>query len=246
MRETGGALSVSVKEIDLDPDTFNGGEPAAGRYLQLSVGDSGHGMKPGVIERIFEPYFTTKKTGEGTGMGLSVAHGIVKSHGGDITVRSEVGKGTTFDVYLPLSENSMAPRVSRAETVHGGTEHILFVDDEKDLVDMGKQMLEKMGYKVTVRTSSVEVLEAFRRNPRKYDLVITDQTMPNMTGTQLTRELLTIRPDIPVILCTGFSESVNKENFRAMGIRSFVMKPIVKNEIAKIIREVLSNNPTQM
>lgn len=196
-------------------------------------------MTSTVMERIFEPYFTTKKQGEGTGMGLSVAHGIIKSLGGDITVSSEVSKGTIFEIFLPLLENAPIQGSIPQENIHGGTEHILYVDDEKDLAEMGKQMLEKMGYIVTVRTSSVEVLEAFRQDPHKYDLVITDQTMPNMTGTQLTRELLQIRPDIPVILCTGFSESVNKENFKALGIKSFVMKPIIKKEMARIIREVL-------
>jgi CheY-like chemotaxis protein len=127
------------------------------------------------------------------------------------------------------------------EPVPGGTEHILFVDDEKELAKMGKQMLEKMGYTVTVKVRSADVLETFRKNPYKYDLVITDQTMPHMTGAQLTRELIAIRPDIPVILCTGFSEKVNKKNFKARGVRAFVMKPIIKKDIARIIRGVLDN-----
>lgn len=240
MRDTGGILEVSLSETDVNSDSINDSELNSGRYLLLTVKDTGHGMKPEVLERIYEPYFTTKKIGEGTGMGLSVVHGIIKSHGGTIRVTSEEGKGTAFDVLLPLSKQTTIQENTVVETTNGGNEHILFVDDEKDLVDMGKQMLEKMGYKVTIRTSSIEVLEAFRQNPDKYDLVITDQTMPNMTGIQLTRELLSIRPNIPVILCTGFSEAVNKENFKTMGIRSFVMKPIIKKEIARIIREVLA------
>jgi PAS domain S-box-containing protein len=241
MRENGGLLELILDEMELNQDLYNQRGLTAGKYMHLTVTDSGHGMKPGVMERIFEPYFTTKKTGEGTGMGLSVVHGIIKSHNGDISVASQEGRGTTFDVFLPLSETRDLPKVKAVESVNGGSEHILFVDDEKDLVDMGKQMLEKMGYKVTVRTSSIEVLEAFRQDPAKFDLVITDQTMPNMTGTQLTRELLKIRPNLPVILCTGFSETVSKENYKTLGIRSFVMKPIIKNEISKIIREVLES-----
>jgi PAS domain S-box-containing protein len=240
MRDTGGILEVSLRETDVNSDSINDSELNSGRHLLLTVKDTGHGMKPEILERIYEPYFTTKKIGEGTGMGLSVVHGIIKSHGGTIRVTSEEGKGTAFDVLLPLSKQTTIQENTVVETTDGGNEHILFVDDEKDLVDMGKQMLEKMGYKVTIRTSSIEVLEAFRQNPDKYDLVITDQTMPNMTGIQLTRELLSIRPNIPVILCTGFSEAVNKENFKTMGIRSFVMKPIIKKEIARIIREVLA------
>ncbi len=242
MKEGGGTLDIRLDEIELHPNRLEQRELALGKYLQLTVKDSGHGMKPSIMERIFEPYFTTKKHGEGTGMGLSVAHGIIKSLAGDIVVQSEVSKGTTFDIFIPLLENATFPAAIPQENTQGGTEHILYVDDEKDLAEMGKQMLEKMGYSVTVRTSSVEVLEAFRQDPFKYNLVITDQTMPNMTGTQLTRELLQIRPDIPVILCTGFSESVNKENFKALGIRSFVMKPIIKKDLAKIIREVLEKS----
>lgn len=242
MREKGGVLEVTLKHVNLDDNTRLH-ELESGKYLEITVKDSGHGMKPAVIERIFEPYFTTKKTGEGTGMGLSVVHGIIKSHGGDIDVQSEPDKGTTFTIYLPLSKKEAAPAAETTiQDSSGGGEHILFVDDEKDLVEMGKQMLERIGYKVTVRTSSIEVLEAFKQNPRKYDLVITDQTMPNMTGIQLTRELINIRPDIPVILCTGFSESVSKENYRTLGIRSFLMKPIVKKEMARIIRQVLNES----
>ena len=172
-------------------------------------------------------------------MGLSVVHGIIKSHEGEIRVFSEPLRGTTFQVYFPVAEDVKEPTLKKGKPVPGGSERILFVDDDNSLAEMGKLMLEKLGYKVTVRTSSIEALEVFRKTPNKFDLVITDQTMPNKTGTQLTRELLRLRPDIPVILCTGFSETVNKENFKALGIRGFVMKPIVKNDIAKIIRKVL-------
>jgi CheY-like chemotaxis protein len=241
MRENGGVLEITLKEMIIKD---NEDEPmelnlASGRYQLMTVKDTGHGMTPGIMERIFEPYFTTKRPGEGTGMGLSVAHGIVKSHGGEIKVFSEPFKGTTFHVYLPVTEDVKEPPIEKGKPVTGGSERILFVDDDNSLAEMGKLMLEKLGYKVTVRTSSIEALEVFRKGPNKFDLVITDQTMPNKTGTQLTRELLRIRPDIPVILSTGFSETVNKENFKSLGIRAFVMKPIVKNDIAKTIRKVL-------
>lgn len=239
MRGSGGELEVALKELNINSSNYKG-DLAPGKYLRLTVKDSGQGMEPQVMERIFEPYFTTKKTGEGTGLGLSVVHGIVKSHGGDITLSSTPGKGTTFNVFFPVTEGVVAPGQDQpVEPIQGGTEHILFVDDEQSLAEMGKNLLERMGYKVTVRTSSIEALEAFRKTPDRFDLVISDQTMPNLTGTQLTGELHRIRPGFPVILCTGFSETVNTENFRAMGIRAFVMKPIVKKELARIIRETL-------
>lgn len=242
MRSKGGELEVALKEVVIDSWNLES-ELSPGRYLELTVKDSGQGMEPYVMERIFEPYFTTKKTGEGTGLGLSVVHGIVKSHGGDIAVTSVPGKGTTFCVYFPVTEGAAVPGIEQAEPIIGGTEHILFVDDEQSLAEMGKHLLERLGYKVTVRTSSIEALEVFRKTPDRFDLVISDQTMPNLTGTQLIGELFRIRRDIPVILCTGFSETVNTENFLALGIRAFVMKPIIKREIAKIIRETLDTAP---
>jgi len=241
MREDGGGLEITLKEMIIEDNEDNLMELnlAPGRYQLMTVKDTGHGMTPGIMERIFEPYFTTKRPGEGTGMGLSVVHGIIKSHGGEIRVSSEPFKGTTFHVYFPAAEDVKEPIIKKDQPVTGGSERILFVDDDNNLAEMGKLMLEKLGYNVTVRTSSIEALEVFRKTPNKFDLVITDQTMPNKTGTQLTRELLRLRPDIPVILSTGFSETVNKENFKTLGIRAFVMKPIVKNDIAKIIRKVL-------
>jgi CheY-like chemotaxis protein len=241
MREDGGGLEITLKEMIIENNEDNplGLNLAPGRYQLMTVKDTGHGMTPRIMERIFEPYFTTKRPGEGTGMGLSVVHGIIKSHGGEIGVFSEPFKGTTFHVYFPTADDVKEPIIKKTPPIIGGSERILFVDDDNSLAEMGKLMLEKLGYNVTVRTSSIEALEVFRKTPNKFDLVITDQTMPNKTGTQLSRELLRIRPDIPVILSTGFSETVNKENFKALGIRAFVMKPIVKNDIAKIIRKVL-------
>lgn len=241
MREDGGVLEITLKEMIVkeNEDDPMGLNLPPGRYQLMTVKDTGSGMTPTVMERIFEPYFTTKSPGEGTGMGLSVVHGIIKSHGGEIRVFSKPAEGTTFHVYFPAAEDVKEPIIKKDRPVLGGSERILFVDDDNNLAEMGKLILEKLGYNVTVRTSSIEALEVFRKTPNKFDLVITDQTMPNKTGTQLTRELLRIRPDIPVILSTGFSETVNKENFKALGIRAFVMKPIAKNDIAKIIRKVL-------
>jgi PAS domain S-box-containing protein len=244
MRDDGGVLEVSLNETVSDPKKIKTGGLQPGKYMKLTVSDTGNGMEPMVLERIFEPYFTTKKPGEGTGLGLSVVHGIVKTHRGEITVASTPGKGTTFNVYFPVTDAVTEPPSKSLEVVPGGSEHVLFVDDEKSLAEMGKHMLERLGYNVTVRTSSVEALEAFRKAAGRFQLVITDQTMPNMTGIQLTQQLIDIRKDIPVILCTGFSEAVNTGNFKALGIRAFVMKPIIKKDIAKIIRQVLDNPST--
>jgi len=192
-------------------------------------------------KRVFEPYFTTKKVGEGTGMGLAVVHGIVHDHGGFITVRSEPGYGTSFDIFLPAVPVEMMRQPEKLVSVLpvGGRERILLVDDEPALAEMGKMLLEKLGYHVDSRTGSIDALSAFRAAKKSFDLVITDQTMPNMTGVQLAKEIKKTHPGIPVILCTGFSESVNEENFKTMGIDGFVMKPIIKKRIAPIIRTLL-------
>jgi signal transduction histidine kinase len=241
MRDEGGVLEVSLSEVDLDSDALSQYPDASpGTYVRLTVSDTGRGMDTEVMERIFDPFFTTKAVGEGTGMGLAVIHGIVKSHGGMISVQSEEGKGSTFHVYLPRLESPVVPEVETTEPIPtGGKERILFVDDEEPLVRMVQQMLERLGYDVTVRTSSVEALEAFRAQPDKFDLIITDQTMPNKTGVQLARDLMRIRPDIPIILCTGFSEVISEKEAKDRGLRGYIMKPVVKSEIAKAIRMVL-------
>lgn len=244
MRETGGILQIELKEVDLGIDSIDNRELDPGHYQQLIFSDNGCGMNPEVKARIFEPYFTTKPQGEGTGMGLAVVHGIVKNHGGTITVQSEPGKGAIFEVFFPITRVQDIPHIERVEDVPGGNERILYVEDELNLAEMGKQTLAMMGYWVDFRTSSIEALEAFKADPNRFSLVITDQTMPNMTGLQLARELRRIRRDIPVILCTGFSESVNEENFRAHGVDAFVMKPIIRKEIARIIRHVLDKPAT--
>jgi len=240
MQEKGGKLGVNIIDVNLDSEFINRHHDMnPGPYIKLTVSDTGCGMPPEVVDRIFDPFFTTKEKGEGTGMGLSVVHGIIKSFGGTITVDSEVDKGSTFNVYIPVIEAEAVPEVESVETLLVGNESILFVDDEDLQVDLGKQMLERLGYKVVARTSSIEALELFRIKPNDFDLVITDMTMPSMTGDALAQQLMLIRPDIPIILCTGYSELISEEKASKIGIRAFVMKPIVMKDIAETIRKVL-------
>jgi len=241
MAEKGGTLEVRLERVELDED-------AAGRFVdlspgphqRLSVSDTGTGMDQKTMARIFEPFFTTKEPGMGTGMGLAVAHGIVKGHGGAIKVTSQPGLGSYFEIYLPLREKQVTVvEVKSDDPLPMGRERVLFVDDESALADIGRQVLERLGYLVTSRTSSLEALNLFKARPDSFDLVITDQTMPQMTGAEMAREMLEIRPDLPIILCTGFSEKISAEKARAIGIRRFVMKPIVARQVAAVIREVL-------
>lgn len=238
MREKGGLLELTLMEEKIGSDDSNP-DLYPGTYLKLTVSDTGHGMNSVVMKKIFDPYFSTKGPGEGTGMGLAVVHGIVKSHGGDITIYSKPGEGTTFHVYLPLIKTRpVEPKTVPAEPTPTGTEHILFVDDEEAIVRMTQQILERLGYQVTSRTSSVEALEAFKAKPDKYDLVITDMTMPNMTGVELAPRLREIRSEIPIIMCTGFSETIDEDRAKNMGILAYIMKPFLTDEIAKTIRKV--------
>ncbi len=240
MREKGGVLEISLAPVELD-STEVGDYPdlKPGSYLKLSISDTGDGMDTRTMQRIFDPYFTTKEKGVGIGMGLSVVHGIVKRHNGAIKVFSKPGEGSSFQVLLPRIEREIEYKAEALEPLPLGKERILFVDDEKALIDLGKQMLERLGYKVVSRTSSVEALEAFRADPHKFDLVITDMTMPNMTGDELAEEIMALRPDIPIVLCTGFSLRITEEQAKKMGIREFVMKPLVMSDLAKTIRKVL-------
>jgi len=240
MEETGGILSVNLKEMELMPEDLIGLAMEPGPYLCLTVNDTGKGMDSSTLERIYDPYFTTKEKGKGTGLGLAVVHGIVKGYSGDIRVYSEPGKGTSFYVYLPvIKTNNLASEIVSDEPLQTGREHILLVDDETQIIDMEKQILERLGYKVTARTSSIDALEAFKEAPDKFDLVITDMTMPNMTGDKLTGELKNIRSDIPVILCTGFSEKISRESAYALGFAGFLMKPLLMKDLGRTVREVL-------
>ena len=242
MRQQGGILEVHLKQVHVGPD-FSQRELhlSPGTFLQLSVSDTGHGFADNIMERIFDPYFTTKDQGEGTGLGLAVVHGIVKSHGGEITAKSEVGKGTTFRVYLPVIENGAEPVQDNQNPIPGGTERILFIDDEDVLVKIGNLVLMRLGYTVTTASSPAEALKLFQATPEKFDLVITDMTMPDMTGDKLAQKLIEIRSDIPIILCTGFSELITKEMAVKIGIRDFLMKPLTARTLAQTIRNVLDS-----
>ncbi len=240
MDKTGGVMEVRLGRVDLDEGTYPNLNVPRGTYLWLSVSDTGQGMSPEVMERIFDPYFTTKEIGRGTGLGLAVVHGIVQSHGGIITCTSSPGKGTTFDIYLPeiLSEEAVASHHEESP-LPIGTEHILFVDDEPMLVKLAESMLSKLGYSVVTRSSSSEALEIFQKDPDKFDLIITDMTMPGMTGDRLAQKLIAIRNDIQIILCSGYSEHISEEKVKNIGIKEFVMKPLEIKDLAKIIRKVL-------
>ncbi|HUT69379.1 MAG TPA: ATP-binding protein [Desulfatiglandales bacterium] len=248
MREKGGVLEVSLEHADLDSEAAAsnpGLKPGA--HVRLTVRDTGSGIAPEIIERIFDPYFSTSEPDQGTGMGLAVVHGIVESTGGSITVDSKLGEGTAIHVFFPRITSEVTPEARALSPFPSGNERILFVDDEKALVDIGVQLLEHLGYRVVARTSSIEALEAFRNQPEKFDLVVSDQTMPNMTGEMLARELIRIRPDIPIVLCTGYSEMISDEKATALGIKKLIMKPILMREISQTIRQILDqrdNNET--
>ena len=240
MENSNGVLEISLKSITvgvrIDNTKLN---LKHGDYIELKVSDSGAGIPREIINSIFEPYFTTKAPGEGTGMGLAMVHGIVESYNGKITVDSILGKGTTFTIYLPVVRQRKSLDRFETEKLPSGWESILFVDDEASIAKMGSRSLESLGYSVTVRTSSVDALELFRSKPNAFDLVMTDMTMPNMTGDVLASELMSIRPDIPVILCTGYSKKITEGMASQIGIKAFAYKPIVKADLAKIVRKVL-------
>ena len=241
MREKGGILDVSMSNVHFGPrDSARPPELPPGSYVRICVSDTGCGMDDKVMERIFEPYLTTKGVGEGTGMGLSLVHGIVQSHGGAITVVSEPGAGSTFCVFFPAGAKEVEIKPDAVpEGIPMGRECILLVDDEPELALLGKEALERFGYTVFSTVDPVEAFEAFRAAPDKFDLVVTDQTMPNMTGMELAAELRQIRPNIPVILCTGYSELVTEQNMRAADIQDVMMKPLIMHEAGRIIRRVL-------
>lgn len=242
MEEEEGILDVELISVQLDADDLlNEPNLEPGLYVQLKVKDSGTGIEQEYLDRIFDPYFTTKEVGKGSGMGLSVVIGIVKSHDGIISVDTEPGKGTTFNVYFPKIEEQIQKKNDVPIPLPTGKEKILVVDDEESIVDMTKQMLERLGYHVTVKTSSMEALELFRSQPDGFDLVITDQTMPELTGEKLAKKLMGIRTDLPIIICTGYSSKIDAEKADFAGISAFIMKPVDRRELADTIRQVLDN-----
>lgn len=242
MEKDGGQLDISLIPVNVGIDEASGWQDIKpGPYLKFMVADTGHGMSSNIESRIFEPYFTTKDVGEGSGMGLATVHGIVKNHGGDIKVFSEQDAGTSFHILLPLIEHKIEAKVEESLEIPGGTERILFVDDEQFLIDIGKEFLEKLGYTVDVWPNPNEALDSFRKNPDKYDMVITDMTMPTMTGLKLASEVKKVSPLIPIILCTGYSKNITPESAIDMGINSILMKPLTLQKMAKTIRRVFEN-----
>jgi CheY-like chemotaxis protein len=243
MHEKDGVLEISLSNIDWDQNAADRPpDLQPGPYLKLSVSDTGDGINPEAQDQIFEPYFTTKQKGEGTGLGLAVVQGIIKSHNGAVTVESKVGQGSTFHLYLPIIQRDVTTDEVVSAPLPMGQERILLVDDEQPLVEIGKQMLERLGYTVAARTSSVEALALFKAQPHRFDLVITDIVMPNMTGETLAENLMDIRADIPVIFCTGYSEKFTRQQASEMGVRSFLMKPLLMQDLANTVRQALAAN----
>ncbi|MGW8193591.1 MAG: ATP-binding protein [Desulforhopalus sp.] len=239
MEAKGGILEVSMDKVILDDQ-----DPGAaqGPYIKISVVDSGSGIPPEIKNRIFDPYFTTKEVGKGTGMGLAIAHGIVKSYGGFITCSSTPGKGTVFEVFLPVLDRSETPGNEEKTVKLHGSERLIFVDDEQIIVDVTREVLENLGYTVFPFTDSGQALAVFQETPDVFDLVVTDQTMPGMTGEELAGQMLKIRPELPIILCTGYSTLITEEKALKMGIRKFLLKPVTPKEMARLIRNIFDDS----
>jgi CheY-like chemotaxis protein len=243
MEETGGILEINVETQYLTKDTV-GSYPdlTPGNYIKITVSDTGRGIDSEIIDRVFDPYFTTKETGKGSsGMGLAVVHGIVKNHDGTITVDSQPGEGTVFTILFPVVKEKPVMEAGTPDEIPHGNETILFIDDEELIVNMTKKMLEHLGYTVETKISPVGALALFQSNPDHFDLVITDMTMPEMTGAKLSVKLKDIRPDIPIIICTGHSSLIDEKRAKAMGIAEYIIKPIANKDIAKTIRKLLDN-----
>ncbi|MCP4713561.1 MAG: PAS domain S-box protein [Deltaproteobacteria bacterium] len=241
MQETGGVLDIILSPVVITPESIKKyRDISPGPFVELKISDTGTGIDSETMHRIFEPFFTTKEKGKGTGMGLAVVHGIVNDHGGDISVNSQLGKGTTFTIILPQIIAEPEKEEDEPSEIQTGNEHILFVDDEIMLMDLGKKILESLGYTVTAKNSSIEALETFQLSPDIFDMVITDQSMPHMTGYNLAKRVLEIKPALPVIVCTGYSNSITPEKAKASGIEALIYKPLSKKEIAGKIREVFN------
>lgn len=245
MKDKGGKLIVSLENVHFDTpcsDILQGTSVGPGKFVRLTVQDSGKGIAPEIRDRIFDPFFTTKEQGEGTGLGLSVVHGIVASHEGGVALDSKSGKGTSFMIYFPTVENDVVKALGKNGPMPTGKETILFVDDEPDFIDISKRMLSRLGYQVQGVTSALEALDIFKSRHREFDLVITDLTMPNMTGIELSKELMRVRPDIPVIVCTGLTSSIDPQVIKKNGVRDYIVKPFVVREMAETVRRVLDES----
>lgn len=242
MGNEGGSIHVDLITTTITAkDGLNYPDLDPGEYLKLIITDTGSGIPADILSKIFDPYFTTKNPSEGTGLGLSTVHGIIKDHGGSIKVYSEPGNGTSFQIFLPVIETEPEERDNSVEQLPHGIKTILFVDDEKLLLEIGKELLESLGYRVETRASSIDALEAFRVQPAKYDLIVSDITMPKMTGEYLAVEIKKIAPDIPIILCTGFSTRLNSEKLIKVGVTKVLMKPLTMNELAVNVRLALDH-----
>lgn len=248
MKETGGVLEIGLKEISIGREEKRRFPSLViGRYLELSVRDTGHGISGDHLERIFEPYYTTKSKGEGTGLGLAVVHGIIRDHGGEIKVYSEIGKGTVFHLYLPLAESRTEETGDTAEpSLTGGKERILIIDDEEALANMQTELLEELGYKVLAETDPVKAIEKFTKARDSFDLVITDKTMPHMTGFDVAKYLRNIRADIPIIMCSGFQDKEDVEKQCSLGIDIFIAKPFAAGTLAESVRNILDKGKAQV
>ena len=243
MKQGDGELNIELSRTNIDiRDSEIYQDIRPGNYLKLTISDTGHGMDEDIISRIFEPYFTTKKKGEGTGLGLSTVHGIVKNHEGGIKVYSEPGVGTSFQVLLPVVERKAKTTTDQSDLIPHGNEQILFIDDEKILTDVGKELLESLGYNVETRISGYDALEVFQEKPYKYDLIITDMTMPKMTGETLAKKIKNIRPNIPILMCTGLNKKLTQEDIKERGINSILMKPLNISDLANSVRNILDEN----
>jgi len=240
MTTENGRIVIETVNETLDAEQANAlGLSGVGTYVKLTVSDNGCGMPQDIMDRIFEPYYTTKETGKGTGVGLSVVHGIVEQHHGAISVSSKPGAGAVFTLWFPTYKGPMIESPKPVQDLPGGTERILMVDDEAPLLNLGKERLERLGYQVTTTTNATEALEMFLTDQGGFDLVITDMAMPGMTGAQLAAQLIAGRPDVPIILCTGYSELISEEKAREIGISAFAMKPLDGSELATQVRQVL-------
>ena len=240
MAKKGGVLSVCLEQLDLSADNLQKDPTLTpGPYVKLSVSDTGDGIDADHLDRIFDPYFSTREVGKGSGLGLAIVHGIVKRHNGMITVESNRGEGTTFNVFFPKAGEAEQQAIKEIDSLPTGNERILLVDDETSVANVIKQLLERLGYQVTSKNSSRETLELFSVQPNAFDLIITDQNMPEMTGEQLAKELIDIKPEVLIILCTGYSSDIDDEKAKSIGVREFIMKPVDKQELAISVRRVL-------
>ncbi|THB72058.1 MAG: response regulator [Desulfobulbaceae bacterium] len=240
MEEAGGTLSVSLADRTINAEAANEQQSLkSGNYIELKVSDTGHGIKPDHLDKVFEPYFTTKGPGEGSGMGLAMVHSLVETYGGKIFVQSNLGEGTTFTIYLPIAKKQGTDQTTRPVELPTGNERILFVDDEKQIARIGDRILSQLGYRVTATTSSEDALEIFQANPDEFDLVITDMTMPKIAGDQLAQEMILLKPEIPIILCSGYSKRLASISKADIGVKAITKKPLIKEELAKTVRKVL-------